>query len=132
MKNFRGFSLIELMITVTIMGILVSIALPEYSQHYRRAQRLTAEVELLKLTSALEEYFVTNNSYQGASLEKLNFPTLVADGRYELAINTLENSFFRVQATPIAKQSADACGILSVNSRGEKSISGTEKSVDCW
>jgi type IV pilus assembly protein PilE len=132
MKNFRGLSLIELMLTLAILGILASIALPEYSQHYRRAQRLTAEVELLKLTSALEEYFVINNSYNGANLEKLNFPVLIANGRYQLAINTLENSFFSVQAAPIGQQTADACGILSVNSRGEKSISGMGKSVDCW
>jgi type IV pilus assembly protein PilE len=79
MKNFRGLSLIELMLTLAILGILASIALPEYSQHYRRAQRLTAEVELLKLTSALEEYFVINNSYNGANLEKLNFPVLIAN-----------------------------------------------------
>jgi type IV pilus assembly protein PilE len=127
MKNFRGLSLIELMLTLAILGILASIALPEYSQHYRRAQRLTAEV-----TSALEEYCVIHNSYNGANLEKLNFPVLIANGRYQLAINTLENSFFSVQAAPIGQQTADACGILSVNSRGEKSISGMGKSVDCW
>jgi type IV pilus assembly protein PilE len=132
MKKILGLSLIELMITLAILGILTSIALPNYSQHYQRAKRLEAEVELLKLGSALEEYFVTNNSYSGASLEKLNFPTLISSGNYQLAINNLENSFFSVQAIPLAKQNDKICGVLSMNSRGEKTISGTGKIADCW
>jgi type IV pilus assembly protein PilE len=114
------------------LGILTSLALPVYTQHYRRARRLEAEVELLKLSSALEEFFVTNNSYSGADLKKLNFPELVASGRYQLAINTLENSFFSVAAKPLVKQQDSECGILTLNSRGEKSVSRTGKSVDCW
>jgi len=68
-KNLNGFSLLELMITLTIIGILTAFCLPVYSQHIIEARRLEAKIALEKLAATLENYFIAHNSYQGATLE---------------------------------------------------------------
>jgi len=59
----QGFTLIELMITVAIIGILSAIALPSYSEHVKKGKRTEAKVELLRIAQMQESYFVQNLSY---------------------------------------------------------------------
>jgi len=67
MKNsknkLKGFSLIELMIVVAILGILVAIATPSYNSYVRKGQRSDAKIALLKIAQIQESYFVQNLSY---------------------------------------------------------------------
>jgi type IV pilus assembly protein PilE len=132
MKKNLGFSLLELMLAVAIAGILMSFALPVYTQYFMHAKRLEAEVEMMKLAAALERYFVVNDSYAGATLEKLNFPAEIAGGRYLLKIGASDDNFFIVRAEPLGKQIDEPCAALVINSRGEKSVTGSEKVDDCW
>ena len=59
----KGFSLIELMIVVAIMGILSAIAIPSYVEQVRKGKRADAKVELLRIAQMQESYFVQNMSY---------------------------------------------------------------------
>lgn len=59
----KGFTLIELMIVVAILGILSAIALPSYSRYIEKSRRTDAKVELLRVAQLQESYFAQNLSY---------------------------------------------------------------------
>ncbi|MFC7420275.1 type IV pilin protein [Iodobacter arcticus] len=65
MKNQLGFSLIEIMITVAIVGILASIAVPQYSDYVTRSRLVEAQSKLSDTRVRLEQFFVNNRTYVG-------------------------------------------------------------------
>lgn len=65
MKNRKGFTLIELMIVVAIIGILAAIAIPQFSSYRTRAFNSAAISDLKNLATAQEAYYVDNATYAG-------------------------------------------------------------------
>jgi len=63
MKEQKGFTLIELMIVIAIIGILAAIAIPQFSAYRKRAYNSAAESDLKNFTTAQEAYFVDNQTY---------------------------------------------------------------------
>ena len=63
MLNTKGFTLVELMIAVAIVGILASIAYPSYQDSVRKSRRADAKGALLGFANAMERHFTENNSY---------------------------------------------------------------------
>ena len=64
----NGFTLIELMITVAIVGILAAIALPSYLSYVQRGDRAAARAGLLEAQQFMERYYATNNTFAAAAL----------------------------------------------------------------
>ena len=62
-NKMQGFALMELMITVAILGILMSIAVPSYTKYVREAKRTEAKTEILRIAQLQESYYVQNLSY---------------------------------------------------------------------
>lgn len=58
-----GFTLMELMITVAIIGILAAVAIPSYQRYVLRANRVDASTEIMRLAAAQEKYYLQNNTY---------------------------------------------------------------------
>lgn len=129
-----GFSLMELLIALCILGILSVISFASYSSYFVTAKRQEAIITLNQVAAALEQYAVTHESYQGATLSKLGFPEIVAHDQYQLALNTLTNNAYTIEATPLASQAKrdSHCGTLSLTSSGIKGISGDGKLETCW
>jgi type IV pilus assembly protein PilE len=113
------------------MGIISIIAIPTYTHHITRAQRLEAEVALSKAAVALEQYFIVNNSYKKIKLVDLNIANLK---NYHLEIIAATDSEFTLEAQPLEQQAINdsGCGTLILHSNGEKEITGSETIEGCW
>lgn len=129
-RDQRGFTLIEVMITVAIVGILAAVAVPSYQQHIIRSARVQAQTELLDLAILQEKIFLNSNAYTanvttnytgqaagglGRTSGKSN------DGRYDLtvALGTGGQSFV-LTATPDAAGPQRNDGVLSIAETGKK------------
>jgi len=120
-----GFTLIEVMVVVIIVGILASIAYPSYVEHVRKTQRAEARGALLEGAQALERYYSINGRYttaaNGTTLPSV-FKTVVPDSgpaRYNIAVSgTASTNSFTLRATRAGKMAGDACGDYSISSTG--------------
>jgi len=137
-KGKKGFTLIELMITVAIVGILAAVAYPSYQAQVRKTKRADCETALLSLANAMERDYTQNGAYRdiiGANLFNAQCPV---DGNgpatYNLAIATANGgATYTLTATPIAggPQAGDTCGNLTLTQTGLKGTSGGTV-ADCW
>lgn len=129
-----GFTLLELITVLAIISILTLISYPVYTQYVLKTNRAQAETALLDVALGLERYYALHNTYAGATLMDVQVNDFTANAAYRLAINSASEESYVLTATPLGGgQLADQmCGVLSLNSLGEKGISGAGKVVDCW
>ena len=121
MKKHKGFTLIELMVTVVIVAILASIAIPSYRQYVIRGNRTAAQAVMMEIATRQQQYFVANRVY--ATADELGFalPPEVADN-YDFAIEVRPAEEpppgFEIRFEAIESQASD--GDLTLNSEGVK------------
>lgn len=139
MSKVHGFTLIELMIAVAIIGILAAIAYPSYQEQVRSSRRGDCTGALAGMANAMERHFTTNNTYVGAAVGAAGIPDQCpVDGgtaTYNLEIDAADASSYLIQAVPTGAQADDKCGTLTLSSTGEKGIDGAEAGLtweDCW
>lgn len=82
MAKQRGFTLIELMIVVTIMGILAAIAIPAYGDYVTRAKITDATSTLVQKRVRVEQFFQDNHTYVGSDAGTLGCASDTATGKY--------------------------------------------------
>lgn len=133
-KNL-GFTLIEVMIVVAIVGILTAIAIPSYSEYIRRSHRADARAGLLQVAQWLERAATATGNYPTALPLALTW-TGDATKRYNISIGgpATPNSF-TLTATPKGAQVGDKCGNFTLNHTGVRDITsglGGVTAAECW
>jgi type IV pilus assembly protein PilE len=131
-NSARGITLIELMVTVAIVGILAAIAYPSYRQQVIRSNRTEAKVELNNRSQALEKCFTRYSAYNHAKCAALLSARNTPDGHYSVNGNATSSGFM-LTATPLGSQANDAsCGNFGLDEAGTKTVSGSGAVEQCW
>jgi type IV pilus assembly protein PilE len=137
-----GFSLLELLIAMSIMATLTAVALPGLRHFVLRAHRFEAREALLSLAAAQERHYLEHHAYADAAAlarappQGLGIAATTANGRYSIAIEPgADAGDFVATATATGSQAADSeCASLSVDSAGQRralSRSGVA-ATRCW
>lgn len=129
-RSSRGFTLIELMIVVAIIGLLASIALPAYNSYVMRGYRATAKACISEHAQAMERWYTSNLTYTGANPVLGCRTESNMDSRYNFVLAiTGGGSGYTITANPTAVQADTECGALSMTHTGTKSANDPNK---CW
>lgn len=155
-KGSKGFTLIEVMITVAIVAVLASIALPSYTGYIARANRADARTQLLQAAQFMQRFYAANDQYlqdraansvlgagvgmpvglrvspaDGTAIYQLN-TDIAAVGSHTATVTT---SAYTLTMAPITGRAAaaDECGMFTITSTGIRGVVGATRTRDeCW
>jgi type IV pilus assembly protein PilE len=130
-----GFTLLELLMALTVVGILFTLTYPQYQSYILKARRNEGKAALMHLSIKMEEYYSAYKTYTGATLARVGInSTTTSQGNYALSISSANTDSFTILATPQGNQAINdtECAKLSLNQDGLKQISGTGSASECW
>jgi type IV pilus assembly protein PilE len=141
-RRAGGFTLIELMVTIVVASILITIAVPAYQAQVRKSRRTEARTALMDLATREERYYSVNNDYSNSALQ-LGYGTddaqiqdlTVGNGYYQVTVQSFlaappKRAAFTITARAFGSQSKDAaCQSFVVDQSGTQTSS---PATDCW
>lgn len=135
----RGFTLIELMITVAVIGILAAIAYPAYQAYVARSNRADARAALMADAQFMERNFTAASSYAtlagGGALTSASLPMQSSPqsgtANYTITVTNTATTY-TLTAAPTGSMTGDACGSFTLDQTGAQNVTGTASVADCW
>ena len=103
----KGFSLVELMVVITIIAILASISIPAYNNYVLRSHRSEARAELLSASNAADNFEIRNGSFPSGSNINSFYHANTQSGLYQLAYSSTSATSYTITATAQGAQAAD-------------------------
>jgi type IV pilus assembly protein PilE len=155
-RSNTGFTLIEMMIVVTLIGVIAAIAIPNYNTYVLRSHRADARNFLLSVSQRLEQNYTLTGTYlrtQGSLVNNINNAWITNSGfgsvpsagtlRYNIVFNggaPVDAATYVLQAVPAGPQVDDRCGTLVIDQAGRKGAGPGAVAVDprnnltteCW
>ncbi|MDQ2078120.1 type IV pilin protein [Marinimicrobium sp. ABcell2] len=137
-KSVRGFTLIEAMVVVAVIGVIAAFAFPAYTEYVRSTNRADAKAELSSVAQRLQRCFTAYSAYDDddcavhAAITGTNAITS-REGLYTIT-GAVTNTTYTLTATPVAgtMQASDAkCTTLTLNQAGVRGATGTDAG-SCW
>jgi type IV pilus assembly protein PilE len=128
-----GFTLVELMMVVAIIGILSAVAVGFYGNYIIEANRTDARTALLRTSTSLEKCKSLYNNYNSGNCN-VAFPVISDDGFYSIAATVITGATFTLTATPVVgqPQANDAdCTSLTLTNTGIEGGTGADVN-ECW
>ncbi|MEZ5698030.1 MAG: type IV pilin protein [Nitrosomonas sp.] len=134
-KSIMGFTLIELMITVAILGIIAAVALPSYQNYVRDANRAAAKTIIYENAQFMEQFYTENNRYdQNLAGNLVVLPVTQSPrtgaAQYNITLQAVANATFTLQAVPVGSMAGDVCGTLTLTNTGLQGAGGGVAA--CW
>lgn len=133
MRRSRGFSLIELMVTVVIVGILAAVAYPSYDRFIMKGRRSDAQQLMTEISSKEAQYLFDSRGYTATigsgglniARDKWTCATTCTNAYYTITLgstvdNTATPPYYKITATPVAGSSQESDGALTLDSTGAK------------
>lgn len=140
MHKNKGFTLIEMMIVIAIVGVLASIAYVSYSGQLIKSNRVSAALELREAAYAMEIYRSDEGVYPEKLSDVLDEESLhIGNGHYLLSLDKAASSrnTFKLVAAPVDRQKKSPCGTLYITSDETKGVENlpdwsTKVANECW
>lgn len=141
MKKMRGFTLLEIMIAMLIVGILASIAVPMYSDYVRRAHRSEMKAVMLEAELFMQRFYAVNDAYDRSRAgRQVQLPVGLrksprqGNARYNINIERATQHEF-VLVAAYSAGNVDPCGEFRIDQTGRRYLGprATAKQIaDCW